>query len=72
VLPPAVSASPPVAAAALAAAPAAGAPAVRVHIGRLEVRASLEQAPPPRPGRATPRRDELALGDYLRGRREAS
>jgi hypothetical protein len=49
----------------------AEAPVVRVHIGRLEVRASVHEAPPPgwaRERRAPP---ELALGDYLRGERTA-
>jgi hypothetical protein len=47
-------------------------PPVRVHIGRLEVRANLQE--PPRPQRAPerPQPQELALGDYLRGRRSAS
>ena len=42
---------------------------VRVHIGRLEVRANLSEPRPPQrpPGRARP--EELSLGDYLRGRR---
>ena len=47
-------------------------PAVRVHIGRLEVRANLEQPPPP--PRHTPTTDTaegLSLSDYLRGRRSA-
>jgi hypothetical protein len=47
-------------------------PAVRIHIGRLEVRANVQQ-PPPRP---LPRREDepvrgLSLSDYLRGKREA-
>jgi hypothetical protein len=44
---------------------------VRVHIGRLEVRANLSPPPPPsRPRAEAPRRrDELPLADYLRGRR---
>ena len=50
---------------------AAEAPSVRVHIGRLEVRANLQQAPPARPHRSEPRRQELSLSDYLRGKREA-
>ncbi|HEY2937225.1 MAG TPA: hypothetical protein VGJ25_11540 [Gaiellaceae bacterium] len=46
-------------------------PAVRVHIGRLEVRANLHEAPV----QQRPRRDDappqgLSLADYLRGRRE--
>lgn len=55
------------------AAPAVGRdepPAVRVHIGRLEVRANLQQTPPePRP-REGARPHELSLADYLRGKRE--
>ena len=53
-----------------AAPPAAtGTPHVRVHIGRLEVRANLSEPRPPQrpPERARPQ--ELSLGDYLRGRR---
>jgi hypothetical protein len=54
-----------------AAAAVAAEPPVRVHIGRLEVRANVEQPPrqptPPRPAR----RPELTLSDYLRGRRSA-
>ena len=48
-------------------------PPVRVHSGRLEVRANLQQAPPPPPKpRAEPARSEgLSLGEYLRGRRSA-
>jgi hypothetical protein len=46
-------------------------PSVRVHIGRLEVRANLQQAPPQRARRAEPRAPELSLSDYLRGKREA-
>jgi hypothetical protein len=60
--------------AAVAAAPAARVdePApVRVHIGRLEVRANLQQAPPPQRRREAPRPQGLTLGDYLRGKREA-
>jgi hypothetical protein len=45
---------------------------VRVHIGRLEVRANLQDAaPPPRPSPVEPRPQGLSLSDYLRGRREA-
>jgi hypothetical protein len=47
-------------------------PAVRVHIGRLEVRANLQAAPPPeqpRRGQATP--EGPSLSEYLRGRSEA-
>jgi hypothetical protein len=44
---------------------------VRIHIGRLEVRAALEETPPARP--PSPRRDTetttLSLSDYLRGER---
>ena len=47
-------------------------PAVRVHIGRLEVRANLQQAPPQRPPRDDARPQELSLADYLRGRRETA
>jgi hypothetical protein len=43
---------------------------VRVHIGRLEVRANLQQTPPQRPRRTDPRPQELSLGDYLRGSRD--
>ena len=46
-------------------------PSVRVHIGRLEVRANVQQAPPQPPRRAEPRAQELSLSDYLRGKREA-
>jgi len=47
-------------------------PPVRVHIGRLEVRANLGE-PPPRPQPLpTPREPEgLSLSDYLRGKRGA-
>jgi len=46
--------------------------AVRVHIGRLEVRANLQEAPqqPQRGTRQAPP-EGLSLSDYLRGRREA-
>jgi hypothetical protein len=44
-------------------------PAVRVHIGRLEVRANLQEQPR-RPERSpAPRPQELSLSDYLRGQR---
>jgi hypothetical protein len=43
-------------------------PAVRVHIGRLEVRANLEQPLRQPQQRRESRRDELTLSDYLRGR----
>jgi len=45
-------------------------PAVRVHIGRLEVRANLEQPAPEQPRREAARADALSLSDYLRGKRE--
>ena len=50
---------------------AAEPPPVRVHIGRLEVRANLQEQPrrPERP--PVPRPQELSLSDYLRGRRES-
>jgi hypothetical protein len=44
---------------------------VRVHIGRLEVRANLEQPQPQRPRRESERPQGLTLSDYLRGRRSA-
>lgn len=66
---PAAPAGPPTPAAAAAARDEP--PPVRVHIGRLEVRASLEEAPRPQP-LAVPRQpDGLSLSDYLRGRRGA-
>lgn len=40
-------------------------PEVRVHIGRLEVRANLQPAPPPRRREPEPA-PELSLTDYLR------
>ena len=43
-------------------------PTVRVHIGRLEVRANLEQPLQQPQKRRESRRDELTLSDYLRGR----
>jgi hypothetical protein len=50
---------------------AADEPPVRVHIGRLEVRANLEQ-PAPKPQRREPERPQSpTLSDYLRGRRSA-
>jgi len=50
---------------------AADEPPVRVHIGRLEVRANLEQ-PAPTPRRREPQRPQgPTLSDYLRGRRSA-
>ena len=46
-------------------------PPVRVHIGRLEVRANLEQ-PAPKQRRSQPAASQgPALSDYLRGRRSA-
>ncbi len=43
---------------------------VRVHIGRLEVRANLQRPATPRPrARDEERPPELSLADYLRGRR---
>ena len=44
---------------------------VRVHIGRLDVRANLQEAPKRLPSRAHTRPEGLSLSDYLRGRREA-
>jgi hypothetical protein len=44
---------------------------VRVHIGRLEVRANLQE-PRRQPAAERPRPQELSLGDYLRGRRSTS
>ena len=50
---------------------AADEPPVRVHIGRLEVRANLEQ-PASKPERREPQRPQgPTLSDYLRGRRTA-
>jgi hypothetical protein len=51
---------------------AADEPPVRVHIGRLEVRANLEQTPP-QPSPREPDRPEEgpSLADYLRGRQSA-
>jgi hypothetical protein len=43
---------------------------VRVHIGRLDVRANLQEAPKRPPRRAETRPEGLSLSDYLRGRRE--
>jgi hypothetical protein len=54
-------------------APAEQPPTVQVRIGRLEVRANLQEAQ--RPQRAPRERaaapQNLSLSDYLRGRREA-
>lgn len=60
----------PVASAAAAVLPVAAEqqPAVRVHIGRLEVRANLEQPLKQPQQRRESRRSELTLSDYLRGR----
>jgi hypothetical protein len=73
--PPALAAPNPAAAALeLPPVPAAaeGRPEVRVHIGRLEVRANLQPAPPPRRREAEPQAAlELSLTDYLRGSRRA-
>jgi hypothetical protein len=42
----------------------------RVHIGRLEIRATVQEQPKPQPRRREPRRSEgLSLGDYLKGSR---
>lgn len=42
----------------------------RVHIGRLEIRATVQEEPKPQPKRRAPRPSEaLTLGDYLRGSR---
>jgi len=66
---PAAPAGPPAPAAAAAARDEP--PPVHVHIGRLEVRASLEEAPRPQPLTAPRQPDGLSLSDYLRGRRDA-
>jgi hypothetical protein len=50
---------------------AADEPPVRVHIGRLEVRANLEQPPRSQPRREPARPPGQTLSDYLRGRRTA-
>jgi hypothetical protein len=55
---------------AAAASPAEPAP-VRVHIGRLEVRANLQERPRRTERTPAPRAQELSLSDYLRGRRES-
>ena len=44
---------------------------VRVHIGRLDVRANLQDATKRPPSRARTSPEGLSLSDYLRGRREA-
>jgi hypothetical protein len=42
----------------------------RVHIGRLEIRATVQEEPKPQPRRREPRGSEgLSLGDYLKGSR---
>jgi hypothetical protein len=48
-------------------------PVVRVHIGRLEVRANVQPAPAAAPAAADPgpAREQLALSAYLRGERQA-
>lgn len=43
---------------------------VKVHIGRLEVRAEVRETPRPEP-RPVPEPATLSLGDYLRGERES-
>jgi hypothetical protein len=53
------------------AAPHSAEPPVRVHIGRLEVRANVQPPPPERPRRESHRPEGLSLADYLRGKREA-
>jgi hypothetical protein len=49
------------------AAPPPEPPPVRIHIGRLEVRANLEPVPATKPERRRPSEPELSLTDYLRG-----
>jgi len=66
---PAVAAAPEPALSAPAAVARHDEPAVRVHIGRLEVRANLQQPAPKQPRREAPRAEELSLADYLRGKR---
>jgi hypothetical protein len=44
-------------------------PPVRVHIGRLEVRANLQEQPRPVPVPQPAEPEALSLSDYLRGRR---
>jgi hypothetical protein len=46
-------------------------PTVRVHIGRLEVRANLEEAPRPARREQDAPLEGLSLSDYLRGKRVA-
>jgi len=68
--PAAAFAPPPASRAPARAAAHADEPAVRVHIGRLEVRANLQQPPAQHtPRTAPPAAPGLSLGDYLRGRR---
>jgi hypothetical protein len=55
-----------------ASAPPAATPPVSVRIGRLEVRASLHDAPSRPPRRESSPARELSLADYLRGRRESA
>jgi hypothetical protein len=52
-----------------AAAPQAEPPAVRVHIGRLEVRANVQEPPREPRRREVARAEGLSLSDYLRGKR---
>ncbi len=63
-------AAPAAAAAEIVARPRDEQPAVRVHIGRLEVRANLQPAPAQPPRREDARSEGLSLADYLRGKRE--
>ncbi len=50
---------------------AADEPPVRVHIGRLEVRANLEQPAPPLERPEPQKQQGTTLSDYLRGKRTA-
>lgn len=74
---PATPAAPVLSAPTVPAPPAAAAtprdepPPVRVHIGRLEVRANLSEAPRPEPRPEPLEPDALSLSDYLQGKREA-
>jgi hypothetical protein len=74
---PAAPATPALAGPAAPAVPAAVAaardepPPVRVHIGRLEVRASLGEPPRPQPLPQAREPEGLSLSDYLRGRHDA-
>jgi hypothetical protein len=65
----AAPASPPPVAPALLSAARPEPPAVSVHIGRLEVRANLQQPSPQRMRRESTPTQELSLADYLGGRR---